>query len=200
MNVVTYKGKVFTAIELTWLIFLLPPVGLGIGAAFTKQDPPVPFVGWAILVAAILGMHLVAVLYFLRKAKQQKSLRFMLTPPGLVVGWKEDKYVVSGEAVEKEVLECITKMRPLFPSAENALRGCVVFFTDPTFIQPPERPGMLARRVAGVQDGQLIIVGWREDLSHSALKHELAHRILQVYDGDPPEVLAHSKMADLGVL
>lgn len=200
MNVVTYKGKVFTTIELTWVPILGIPTALGIAGALTKQDPPVPFVGWAILAAAILGMYLVAGLYFLRKARMQKYLRFMLTPPGLVVGWAEDKYVVSGEAVEKEVRECITKMRHLFPSCENALRGCVVFFTTPVFIQPPDRPGMLARRVAGVQDGQLLTIGWREDLSTSALKHELAHRILQVYDGDPPEMLAHSKMSDLGVL
>jgi hypothetical protein len=200
MNIVTYKGRVFTLIELTWLPILVPCLGLGIAAAFTPQDPPVPFVGWAILVAAILGMHLIALLYFVRKAEMQKRLRFMLTPPGLVVGWKEDKYCVSGEAVAKEVLECVTKMRVKFSNAENALRGCIVFFTDPVFIQPPARPGMVARRVAGVQDGQLLIIGWREDLSTSALKHELAHRILQVYDGDPPEVVAHAKMADLGVL
>jgi len=200
MSVHSYVGKVFTPFEIIfWTVFLGIPTGLGIGAAFTKQDPPVPFVGWAILVAAILGMYVIAALFLLRKWRWQKNLRILLVPPRLVVGWDNDLYCVNGEAVNAVVVDCVLKMRDAFPSAESALSGCVVWFREPTWLQQGA-PGFVARKVAGVQDGQLLIVGWNEDLTKTALKHELAHRILQVYGGDPPEFLAHQKMADLGVL
>jgi hypothetical protein len=198
MSVYTYKGKVFTAIELTWLPILLPPVVLGIAAVFTEQDPPVSIFGWTLFFAVILGMWAIVGLYFLKKAKQQKNLRILIQPPGLVVGWDDDRYCVNGEAVNAVIVDCVIKMREAFPYAENALRGCVIWFREPTWIQGA--PGYLARRVAGVQDGQLLVVGWHEDLTKTALMHELAHRILQVYDGDPPEPVAHQKMANLGVL
>ena len=200
MSVYTYTGKLNTYVELTWLILLLPVTGLGIGAALTAQDHAVPLVAWIILIATILGMWAITGFYFIRKIKWLKSLRLILHPPGLVVGWEDDRYCVNGDAVNAIMVDCVLQMRAEFPRAEDALRDCVVWFREPSWIQQPSGPGFLARRVAGVQDGQLIVVGWREDLTTSALKHELAHRILQVYAGDPPEEVAHQIMTRLGVL
>ena len=192
-------ADLFTRFEVIfWSLFLGIPTALGIGAHLTPQDPPVPFVGWAILWAAIGGMWFVAVLFFLRRWKQLKMLRFRLDSIGLVVGWAEDKYCVSGEMVSREVEDLLALMRSAYPDAEKALRGCVVMMLEPKFICWPG-PGFVARQVAGVQDGQLIYVGWREDLRSSALGHELAHRVLQVYAGDPAETVAHEMMTKLGI-
>jgi hypothetical protein len=91
-------------------------------------------------------------------------------------------------------------MRKEFRQAEDALRGCVVWFREPTWIQPPSGLGVVALRVAGVQDGQLLVVGWNKDLTKTALVHELAHRVLQIYGGNPPDFVAHQMMERLGVL
>jgi hypothetical protein len=155
-------------------------------------------VGWAILWAAIGGMYLVAVLFFVRRWRQLKLLRFRLDPIGLVVGWKEDKYCVSGEMVQREVEDLLALMRTVYPDAAKALHGCVVLMMEPKFICWPG-PGFVARQVAGVQDGQLFYVGWQEDLKSSALQHELAHRVLQVYAGDPIESVAHTMMMGMGI-
>ena len=200
MNVTTYHGRVFTPFEiLYWGGFLGVPTLLSIGAILTKQDPKLPVVAWVILAAAVLGMYAVAAGFLYRRWTWQKNLRFLLSPPGLVIGWAEDVYCVSGEAVELVVNDCILRMQPEFPDAAKALNGCVVWFREETWMQDVPL-GVVSRKVAGVQDGQLLIVGWREDLKTSALMHELAHRVLQVYGGDPPEVLAHHTMSRLGVL
>jgi len=202
MTIVTFKptaADLFTRFEIIfWGVFLGIPTALGIGAHLTPQDPPIPFVGWAILWAAIGGMYLVAVLFFVRRWKQLKTFRFRLDPIGLMVAWAEDKYCVSGEMVQREVDNAVLLLRLAYPNAAQALRGCVVVMMEPKFFCWPG-PGFVARKVTGVQDGQLLYVGWREDLSTSALKHELAHRVLQVFGGDPEESAAHELMAKLGI-
>ena len=200
MRIYTYVGRVFTPLEICfWTVFLGIPTGLGIGALFTKQNPPIPVIGWTILAIAILGMYSIATDYLLHKWRWQKNLRILLVPPQLVVGWKDERYCVSGEAVNAVITDCVSKMQGEFPDAVKALEGCVVWFREPTWIQQGA-PGFIARQVAGVQDGQLLIIGWNVDLQKTALKHELAHRILQVYDGDPPENVAHQIMIRLGVI
>jgi len=202
MSVVAFKPTakdLFTRFEvLFWSLFLGIPTALGVGAHLTPQDPPVPFVGWAILWAAIGGMWGVAVLFFIRRWKQLNLYRFRIDPVGLMVGWKEDKHCVSGEMVERELTAVLARLTPTYPEAAKALRGCVVVMTEPTFMCWPG-PGFVARKVAGVQDGQLMFVGWHEDLKSSALQHELAHRVLQVYAGDPVESVAHEMMTKLGI-
>jgi len=200
MTTYSYRGRIITPFEiLFWGGFLGIPTALCIAATFTHQDPPVPLVGWAILFSALLGLYGVAVAFLYRKWKFQKNLRMIVAPPGLVVGWDNDQYCVSGEAVTLEITDCITKMQHEYSRASEALRGCVVWFREPAWVQQVP-PGFVARKVAGIQDGQLIVVGWREDLSKSALKHELAHRVLQVCAGDPPEVMAHAQMSKMGLL
>ena len=200
MTVYSYTSRVFTPFEiLFWSLFLGIPTALSVGAIFTKQDPPIPVVAWVILGLAVAGMWAGAGIFLYRKWSWQKLIRFLLVPPGLAVGWAEDQYCVSSEAVQEELRGLVAKMSPEYPRAADALQGCVVFFREPAWLL--HQPGSyLTRKVAGVQDGQLITVGWHEDLSKSALGHELAHRILQVYGGDPPEVIAHHLMARLGVL
>jgi hypothetical protein len=200
MAILPYKGKIFTAIELTWIPILAAPTALGAIAAVTNQNAQIPPVGWIILLTAVLGMWLIAGLYFIRKAGYQKNLRFFINPPGLVVGWADEQYRVDGEDVRATIANCVLKLREEYPRAEEALRGCVVWFREPTWVQPPSGLGVLAHRVAGVQDGQLLVVGWNADLTKSALMHELAHRVLQAQDGDLPDVLSHAKMEQLGVL
>ena len=202
MSVTTLKAtaaQLFTRFEIIfWSIFLGIPTALGVGAHLTPQDPPVPFYGWAILWAAIGGMWGIAVLFFVRRWKQLNLLKWRLDPYGLVIGWKEDKYVVSPEMVEREVVAVLAKLTPTYPDAAKAWMGCIVMFVEPKFICWPG-PGFVARKVAGVQDGQLITVGWHADLASSALQHELAHRVLQVYGGDPLESIAHDMMGKLGI-
>jgi hypothetical protein len=188
----------FTGFELLfWGCFVGIPTALGIGAHLTPQDPPMPLVGWAILWAAIAGMWFVAVLFFIRRWKRLKTLRFRLDPIGLTVAWEDNRYCVSGEAVQLEVLDLISRLRTNYPHAVQAFRDCIVIMTAPSFICSGS--GFIARMVAGVQDGQLIYVGWREDLHTSALQHELAHRVLQVYAGDPAEAVAHKMLSEMGI-
>jgi hypothetical protein len=171
---------------------------LAVGACVTKQDPPVPVVAWIILWAAVASFWVITALYFRWRWDHIKNLRFVLDPPGLVVGWDQDQYRVSAEAVQAEYDDLIAKVSGEFPQAASALRGCVVLFREPAWLQDVG-PGIVARKVAGVQDGLLLIVGWRADLKASALKHEMAHRVLQVYGGDPVESIAHERMAKLGL-
>lgn len=203
MSYVNFKptrADLFTPFEIIfWTVFLGIPTGLAIGGSLTKQDPPVPAVGWIILWAAVSGMYFVAVMFFIRRWKCLNNLRFRLEPSGLTVGWADDKYCVSAEAVEAEVNDLLAKMTPTYPDAAKALRGCVAWFQEPSWVQDGG-VGYMVRRVAGVQDGQLILVGWREDLKTSALKHELAHRVLQVCAGDPVESVAHEMMTKMGLL
>lgn len=199
MPVKPVQAKLFTPFDvLFWGGLDLTVTGLAVGACFTKQDPPVPFVGWAILWVTIAMFWVITALYFRWRWVHIKNLRFVLDPPGLVVGWDNDSYCVSGESVQAEYDELLRKMTPKYPDAAKALAGCVVWFREPTWIQDAQ-PGFIARKVAGVQDGFLLIVGWRANLKESALQHEMAHRVLQVYAGDPVESVAHQLMASLGL-
>lgn len=191
--------RVFTPFEVIyWSLFCGIPTCLAIGGHLTKQDPPVPLVGWIILWVAVLGMWVIAGLFMARRWKWIHWLRYTLNPVGCVVGWAEDKYCVSVEAVEEQIVEVLAKMIPRYAGAEAALKGCVLFFQEPTWVQDLG-PGFVARKVAGVQDGTLLYIGWRENLSESALKHELAHRVLQVCANDPDETTAHKLMAEMGI-
>lgn len=180
-----------------WSLFLGIPTALAIGAHLTPQDPPVPFVGWAILWAAVLGMYAGCVLFFLKRWSHLKNLRFRIDLIGLVVGWSDPRWAVKEEAIKEIVAELLAKMQPTYPNAAKALAGCVLFIREPEWIQ--QTPGFVARKVAGVQDGQLLVVGWRENMKTSAAEHEMAHRILQVHAGNPSEAIAHDMMKKLGV-
>lgn len=193
------NAKLFTLFDvLFWGGLDLIVTGLAIGACLTKQDPPVPPVGWIILWVTVAGFWGITALYFRWRWVHIKNLRFIQDPPGFIVGWDKDQYCVSAEQVQMQYDDLIAKMLPSYPKAADALRGCVVWFREPTWMQDTA-PGLVARKVAGVQDGMFIVVGWRANLAESALKHELAHRVLQVYGGDPVESVAHEMMAKLGI-
>lgn len=188
----------FTRFEIIfWSLFLGIPTALAVGAHFTPQDPPVPFVGWAILWAAVLGMWGGCVLFFLKRWQHLKNLRFRIDLIGLTVGWSDSRWAVKEEAVKEAVADLLAKMQPTYPNAAKALAGCVLFFREPTWVQ--QTPGFVARKVAGLQDGMLLVVGWNENLKATATEHEMAHRVLQVFGGDPGEAIAHDMMRKLGV-
>jgi hypothetical protein len=104
---------------------------------------------------------------------------------------------VPSEKLEPVVDAMLIKLAPKYPTAPLALKGCLVAFREPKWIQ--YIPGVVSRKVAGVQDGAYLEVGWNEDLSKTALVHELVHRVFQVYAGDPDEALAHTMMQELGL-
>lgn len=183
---------------LFWGAFCLLPVGAAIGALLTPQDPPVPIVAWMILFVTIVAMHFIAWIYFRRKWKSLLSQHFWVTPPGLVIGWDEG-FDVDPAAVEREVVEVIKRMSQKYVGAEGALRGCLVHFTNPERLRDIA-PGFVARKLAGAQQGELIIVGWRAAVGTTALKHELAHRVLQICAGEPDQETAHKIMAEFGLL
>ena len=193
------NAKLFTPFDIGfWGGLDLTVTLLAIGACLTRQDPPVPPVGWIILWVTVAAFWGITALYFRWRWVHIKNLRFIIDPPGFVVGWDKDQYCVNDQQVQMEYDDLIAKMTPAYPKAADALRGCVVWFREPTWVQDAS-PGLLPRKVAGVQDGMFLYVGWRADLKSSALKHEMAHRVLQVYAGDPVESVAHELMAKLGV-
>jgi len=190
--------RLFTPTNLIpWGLLVGSITGFAIAAAATKQDPPVPLPGWLILGGAVLVVWVIAVLFFVRRFRFLKTLRFILEP-GVVFGWDNDKYSVSEDAAMLEIVDLLAKMTPAYPNAASALSGCLVWMREPEWAQG-RTVGFAGRLVAGVQDGQLLLVGWREDLKTSALKHEMAHRVLQVCAGDPPEAAAHEILAKLGL-
>lgn len=191
------KVKFITATDaIFWSIFCFVPLGLGIGVHLTKQDFEHPLAAWIILWSVIAGMWAVAISYFVRRWNMLKKLRFV-SKDGIIIGWTYMKYAVFRDEVESEVAAVIRKMSK-YGDVTKALKGCVVMFVEPEFWCWPDI-GFVARKVAGMQDGALIYVGWRQTLSISALQHELAHRILQVFAGDPPEKEAHAIMSELGI-
>lgn len=199
MASVPVSHRVFTPFDvLFWGGLCVAPTLLALGAHLTKQDPPIPIAGWIALWAAVAGFWFVAVMFFRWKWRMAKNYRFVVTPPGVIVGWDNDQYCVSPEMVERELNAMAAKMAPSFPKALDALRGCVIWFREPTWLQDA-KPGFVMRKVSGVQDGFLLVVGWQPDLAQSALQHECAHRVLQVFGGDPVESEAHERMARMGL-
>lgn len=192
--------KLFTITDvLVWGGLDLLVTGLAVGAALTKQDLPVAFAGWAILWAVVACFWGISFLFFHRRWVFIKHLHFVLDPPGLTVGWDVDSHCVSIEAVQAEYNDLLAKMSGEFPRAGDALRGCLIWFREQTWVQD-DPASFIHRKIAGeTKDGQLIVVGWRVDLTKSALKHEMAHRVLQAFGGNPSEATAHETMARLGV-
>lgn len=192
--------KLFTPLDVAfWGGLCVLLTALAVGAMLTPQDHVVPPIGWIILWSAIGGVWLVSIGYFVWRWSWIRNLRFVLEPPGFVVGWSDSRYAVAPEEVQALYEDLIARLRPEFPLAEAALRGCIVWFREPSWLQD-QRPGALQRRVAGVQDGQYIMVGWTANLKDGALRHELAHRVLQIFAGDPVESVAHARMSRMGVL
>lgn len=159
-------------------------------ASFTSGNPVEGLViGWvAIALWAGIGFHLLW-----SRAHQSPKLQYS-TRHGLTVAWTQPSYAVSREAVERITEATLLKMERRFPDAGKALQGCLLLFREPVWTQLTT-----CRRVAGEQDYSLLTVGWADPLEKSALAHELAHRVLQVYAGDPSEQEAHHVLYELGL-
>lgn len=187
---------------LYWLLFCGIPTGLAVGAMLTPQDTPA--VAWIILWTVVASFWVIAALYFLKRWKFLKMMKFV-SKHGITVAWEGQSmdslnsgvFAVTPEEFDRVVDSFIELMRPRYYGVEKALEGCLVMMMPPTWI--PSDPSFLARKVSGLQDGMLIYVGWRNNLESSALKHELGHRVLQVYAGDPDEATSHKMLADLGL-
>jgi hypothetical protein len=143
-----------------------------------------------------LGMWAIAVLFFVRRRAVHKTIRTVIFPPGLAIGWSDDKYAVNSEEVEALVRDLEMRVQAKYPCVSSALQDCLVFFTEPTWTMQTNT--FIARKVAGFQDGKYIVVGWHADLKASALQHELLHRVMQRCGGELSEEEAHRIMASMG--
>lgn len=131
------------------------------------------------------------------KVYERRSMRSMLhyvTKHGIYVGWTKPDYEVAQEMVERQVDRLLSLLEDPYPSAPEALRGCVVLFREPSWVQLST-----GRRISGEQDHTIIVVGWNIIIDHTALQHELAHRILQIGARDPDEATAHELMEEYGL-
>lgn len=104
----------------------------------------------------------------------------------ILVGWTKDKYYVPQAEIERCVEETLCKLEVEFAGARTAVAGCVILFREPLWYSLATM-----RTVSGEQDGLLISVGWRWRIEHTALAHEIAHRVLQVCANDPEELESH---------
>ena len=171
-------------------------LGLAIGAHLTPQDSPVPLVGWLILWAVVLAFLIINLLFVYHRLTMGKELRYMTR--GMIVAWKEDKYEVKDTVFEEAIDTYITMMKPKYPEVERALAGCVVLFREPKWPLHVKK-GKVLKYAAGLQDNNVLYVGWHANLADSALDHEMTHLVFQVFENDPPEELAHTMMKSLGI-
>lgn len=172
-------------------------LSLAVGAHMTEQDPPLPLVAWVILWLSVVGVLLINILFFLNRLRVGKDLKYQTR--GMTVGWTDDKWSVKPEDFEASVDAYLEKLRPKYPDLEKALAGCIVVFREPKWPIDVKK-GAVAQYVAGLQDYNVLYVGWRENLEWSALWHEMTHRVFQVFEGDPPQEVAHKMMMDLGII
>lgn len=161
--------------------------------------------GHIILWAVVVASFTLPLVFFLMRKRALDKFHYV-TAHGIVVGWTAPEYAVRPEVIEQITATLLQKLdkHKMYSYAGKALAGCVVLFREPVFYNEAVYDRSLGRwmtqKVTGLQDGLVLYVGWREDITTSALEHELCHRVLQVYAGDPPQDVAHKMMADLGVL
>lgn len=182
--------------DLTFPALIVMGLGLTIGAYLTPQDPPVPLVGWVILWLVNVMFILINIMFVIHRLKMGKNLKYVTR--NMVVGWTDAKWAVKDTEFESSVDAYITKMRPKYPQVEKALAGCVVIFREPKWAID-QRKGKVAKYIAGLQDYNILEVGWNQYLTQTALWHEMTHRVFQLFEGDPPQDKAHEMMSKLGV-
>lgn len=175
-------------------VFCLGSLGLLIAGIVTPGNAPM---GLGLLGLVCLSFWIIAWLYYWHRKQFLAKLYFVTNPGFVVIGWTENRFVVSAEQVEMQIRLLLDKIRSTCPFAINALMGCVVIFREPTWLQ--YIPGVVARKIAGVSDGKYIEVGWTEDLGDGALQHELAHRIIHCNGTVTGEAAEHNLMRDLGI-
>jgi len=146
---------VFSPLEWILLggVFCLGSTFFAIWATLTPGNPPI---GLAILWGVVLGFWILStVVYFARK--RALSRIHYVDSHDILVGWSEDQYAVPPEKFEATVEGMLTKLAPKYPNAPLALKGCLVGFREPKWIQYV--PGIISRKVAGIQDGMYLEVG-----------------------------------------
>jgi hypothetical protein len=191
------KVRVFVWSDLLPIGISFAALAGAIGAHLTPQDTPIPLPGWIILWAVVAGFFSLTGLMFLQRRKLFQQYKFICD--GIVVGWTSEKFAVKPEEFQEQLTELLAILAAGFPDAIKSLQGCAILFREEKW-SLDTRPGKVEQFVAGLQDGMFIQVGWNSDLNKTALKHELTHRVFQVYAGDPPQAIAHAMMAELGIL
>lgn len=182
--------------DLVPILAFVSSLVLAIGVHLTPQDHHVPFPVWVLLWVVVVGFLIFNVVMFATRKKLFNQYRFACD--GIIIGWTDDSFKVNPEEIQKQIKELLSVLSVPFPDALKALQGCAVLFREEKWSRDT-RPGKTAQYVAGLQDGMFIQVGWNKDLNKTALKHELTHRVLQVYAGDPPQDIAHAMMAKMGI-
>jgi len=175
-----------------WLFFIAFPLASVVLAVYTLLTPQEASARLVSCISA-MGWVAVSVVVLLQHYQTRRVLKFE-SKHQVRVGWLQPQYEVYPVVFDEEVESLLVKLEQGYPCARQALHGCTVIFREATWIQL----GTL-RRVAGEQDGEFIVVGWRPRIHDSALQHELAHRVLQVCAGDPSEERAHAVLVKLGL-
>lgn len=172
----------FTLVDAgNFIVLPLALIGVVVGRALDLGFPATwgSRIQWS---AAVLYVFF-SIYVLIVKLKPHPCVKY-IAENGLLVGWTDDKWAVDRSQFNALVSEYLSKAETVFPGARSAVDGVVVIFREPIWYYH-------YRRVAGLQDGAVLSVGWAENLSETALRHELGHRILQVLAGDPPEEEAH---------
>ena len=190
-----HKPSPFKAVD--WGIWGFLCLGSTLCGVWATLTPGNDLVGLIILWAVCLCFWGIAGLLYYTRNLALSNLQYV-TVHGLIVGWTRPEFAIRPEVVENATEDLVVRMLQRYPEAPVALRGCVVLFREPTWLQcAVDAPN---RKVAGLQDGDWLYVGFNEDLAKTAFGHELAHRVLQVNANDPSEADAHAIMGQLGVL
>jgi hypothetical protein len=164
--------------------------GLMVWAQLTPGNSPIGLaIGWSVPAAWLFF----GILATIKKVKAKNMVKFV-SKYGIAVGWNDPRFTVKEADFDAVVADTLLKMGAKYPEAAKALRGCLVVFHTTKYVQ-----SSTGRWVAGEQDGPIIIVGWHLTLATTALQHELAHRVLQIFAGDPMESIAHAMMVELKV-
>jgi hypothetical protein len=148
---------------------------MGTGSALVRV------VGWnffvLICVASALALH--------RRLNLLDVFHYR-TNQKVLVGWTNGKYAVAKSDVETLIDKALSKLEVEYPTARQALTGCVILFRETSWFSLST-----LRRVTGEQDGLLLMVGWKPSLKDTDLMHEIAHRVLEICADDPDEVESH---------
>jgi len=143
----------------------------------------------AIALAALTWLTLIPI--YVIRILSRRNIKFV-TKHGLYVLWKDEKWAVKKEDVEKETQRCHDDwmeseiMCERFLSADKrsekifeSFMDTLVFFREPAF-PLDKRYGLGKRLLAGQRLDGFIQVGLKDTVENSALHHELGHSILSI--------------------
>lgn len=176
-----------------WLLFILAPL-IGFGTAVGYTAAPYSHAPTTLGLWAFVGLWTGISLVLLMERSNVSRIRRYFSQHQMWVGWTRESYKVDLNDFDTQVATVLLKMSETYPDAWRALAGCTIVFREPEWIQLET-----LRRVRGEQDGMLLVVGWTGALVHSALAHELGHRVLEVCASIPGEEEGHRELVKYGL-